>query len=60
MRLKTSLAYGEKCWNKAYGDAEKACWVFGADQKVLLHMKDDQINALKGLEEEVAAARQKS
>lgn len=56
MKLKASFSEGEKCWNKASEDVTEACRAFEADQTVLQQNKDDQINSLKSLEEEVIDA----
>lgn len=55
-KLKVSLAKAKECWKKAYEGVAEACHEFETNQKVLQQKKDDQINALKGLGEEVAIA----
>lgn len=59
-RLNVSLPVGDKHLKKASEEVVKACRMFEADRTNLQQKQDDHINALKGLKEEVAAARQRS
>lgn len=59
-RSKISLAEGEERWKKVSKEVIESCRAFKADRKVLCRKKDDQINALKDLEEEVVVARHRS
>lgn len=60
MKLKAYLAEGEKFWKKLFEDVAEACRAFEGDQIILQQKKDDQINSLKSLDDEVVDARKKS
>lgn len=60
IKLTTFLADAEECQKKASKEVAQACRAFEADRKVLQQKKDELINVLRGLEEEVDVAQQKS
>lgn len=59
-KLTVSLVDVEESRKKVYEEVAEACRAFEAGQKVLQQKKDDRINALKGIEKELAVARQRS
>lgn len=58
--LKDSFSKGEKSYKKAFEDASEECWAFEEDWKVIQQKKDDLVNHLRGMYEEVVVARHKS
>lgn len=59
-KVAVSLVDVEESWKKVSEEVAKACRAFEAGQKVIQQKKDDRINALKGIEEELVVARQRS
>lgn len=55
-KLKASLFYGDSHCKKVCEDEAEECWDFETDRKFLQHKKDKRVDALKGLEEEVATS----